>query len=119
MYRTTFLYYFLVAIPLLSFVVYPASPEKVLESSTELIAISSISIYISCMAVLGLWLSVAKKWRLLQSASSIGLFAGFSIFPMFILLFFLAGPVILGYLAVAGSLHGFILKKVHHVKLST
>lgn len=118
-YRSTFVFYLVFSIPVLSVIVQPADPINAIIDKKTMLALLAIAIYISFFSVFITWLAISKNVRFLQSGSSIGVAVSFSVFPLFFLLYFLAGPILIFYFSVIGFVHGKILTKVHDVKFST
>lgn len=113
----TFVFYTAVTAPLVGFLVYPSDPFRAFDDVVGATAILAVSVYAGLAALIGVWLSTKKRWAILRGGSSIGVFVGLSLFPIFFLVLFLGGPITLAYMALAGKVHGIALKSIYCIDL--
>lgn len=113
----TFVFYTAVTAPLVGFLVYPSDPLRAFDDMVGATAILAVSAYAGLVALIGVWLSTKKRWEILRGGSSIGVFVGLSLFPLFFLVLFFGGPITLAYTALSGKVHGIALKGIYGIDL--
>lgn len=118
-YRISFFYFLVISMPVIGFIIDPVKPLSFTLSFSGFWPVFAISVYVGIASMVILSCAVKSKYRMLQSWGSAGLAISFFIFPMYFLLFFLGGPILMVYYAIMGWVFGTIFGKWYGIQFGT